>query len=61
MKKDRVMLRLSTGEMFIETPAPRWRSRLKKWRERCPAFPCPLPAGHRMFKKPEDYGCVRYL
>jgi hypothetical protein len=46
------------GQVFAETPLPRWQEMLKAWQEaaqngvpcdRRP--PCPMPVGHLMFNK----------
>jgi hypothetical protein len=53
----RIVKKIASGETFIETPPDLYDKTLAEWKND-PSKPCPMPKGHLMFKRPEEYGCV---
>ena len=59
--QDRIVRRIATGELYIETrclPPNLWQARLEAWRADR-NLPCPMPHLHFMFETPTIYGCER--
>ena len=60
MMADKVVKNVATGETFIATEWNNYelfKVRLDIWRLDHTQY-CPLPADHRVFYRPQDYGCV---
>jgi hypothetical protein len=55
--KDKVVRRISSGELFIETKPRDWQARLEAL-QADNSNPSPMPVGHLMFRYPADYGCA---
>ena len=56
--KRRMVVKTESGEVFIETPAKLWRDTQNAWMADS-SKSCPMPKGHLMFRRPDDYGCAR--
>lgn len=54
-RKHERIVRSRFGELFIETSARDWLERLEAWKADH-TKPCPMPAGHLIFRHPEQYG-----
>jgi hypothetical protein len=59
--RDRLVKHIPDGQVYIETEWGNiglWKARLDQWRMDNSQF-CPMPEGHKIFDRPQDYHCVR--
>lgn len=53
----RMVRKIATGEVYIESDHRLWQQDNDAYRADPTAHPYPMPEDHRMFRRPDEYGC----